>query len=371
MRTFVAALVFAAALAAQPQTSILGTVTEFKMPSLEIGLRPDDGAATYFKVSPDTEVLQVAPGQRDLSKAKKVRVTDLSLADRVLVTFVAGMPEARRIVLISATDISERNEAERLDWQKRGVSGTVTAVHGEEITLRTGSAQGPPEMTVTVMPKTMVRRYAPDSVKFADAQWSTIAGIAVGDQVRTKGNKSADGVRLTADDIVYGRFRGGIGAITAIDAETRKITIADLVTKKPLTIRVTGDTQLKEMPDFRGLFKGGAAHGAPSAGSPAVAQVVSDPKKLDVAKLLEMLPLTKFENLKVGGAVMVTSTWGTGSEVTATRIISNVNFLIETAEAAAAQSGTTAIDTIMAMHGGALSGVPGGPGGLSLPAIVP
>jgi hypothetical protein len=370
MRTFVLALACAAALVAQPQKSILGTVTEFKMSSLEIGLQPDDGAATYFKIWPNTEVLQVAPGERDLSGAKKVRVTDLSLADRVMVTFVAGMPEARRIVLISATDISKRNEAERLDWKKRGVSGTVTATHGEEITLRTGSVQGPPEIAVVVTPKTMVRRYAPDSVKFADAQWSTIAEIAVGDQVRTRGNQSEDGARLTAEDIVYGTFRSAIGMITAIDTEVHKIIIADLVTKKPLTIRVTDDTQLKEMPDFRGLFKNGGAggHGAPSPGSSPLAQAVSNPQKLDVAKLLEMLPLTKFETLKVGGAVMVTSTRGSSSDqVTATRIVSNVNFLIETAAAAAEQHGMSAVDAIAGMHGGAL----GGTGGLSLPAIVP
>jgi uncharacterized protein DUF5666 len=363
MRVFVVALAFAAALVAQTQKSILGTVTEFKVSSFEFGLQPDSGTATYFKVSPDTEVLQVEPGERDLSKAKKVRLTDLSLADRVMVTFVAGMPEARRIVLISATDISKRNEAERLDWRKRGVNGTVTAIHGDEITLRTGSVQGPPEITVIVTPKTMVRRYAPDSVKFADAQWSTIAEIAVGDQVRTRGNQSADRARLTAEDIVYGTFRTAIGAITAIDTEARTITIADLVTKKPMTIRVTGDTQLKEMPDFRGLFKNSGA-----GGHSPVAQAVSDPHKLDVAKLLEMLPLTKFETLKVGGAVMVTSTRGSSSgEVTATRIIGNVNFMIETAEAAAAEHGMTTIDTIAAMHGGAM----GGSGGLSLPAIVP
>jgi hypothetical protein len=370
MRTFVIALAFAAALVAQSQKSILGTVTEFKMSSLEIGLQPDNGAAMSFKVSPDTKVLQVEPGERDLSRAKTVRVTDLSLADRVLVTFVPGMSEARRIVLISATEISKRSEAERLDWQKRGVNGTVTAVHGEEIILRTGSVQGPPEVTVVVTPKTQVRRYAPDSVKFADAQWSTIADIAVGDQVRTRGNKSADGARLTAEDIVYGTFRSAIGAITAIDPEARKVTIADLVTKKPLTISVAGDTQLKEMPDFRGLFKNGGAggHGAPSPVSSPLAQAVSDPRKLDVAKLLEMLPLTKFETLKVGGAVMVSGTRGWSSDqVTATRIISNVNFVIETSAAEAEQRGMTTIDTITAMHGGAM----GGSGGLSLPAIVP
>ena len=369
MRSLIVWMAFAAALGAQPQKSILGTVTEFKMQSLEIGLQPDQGATTYFKVSSDTEVVQVAPGERNLSKAKKVRLTDLSLADRVMVTFAAGMPEARRIVLISATDISKRNEAERLDWQKRGVTGTVTAIHGGEVTLRTGSVQGPAEVTVAMTPKTAVRRYAPDSVKFADAEWSTIGEMAVGDQVRTRGERSSDGARLTAEDVVYGTFRSAIGAITGVDAEARQITIDDLVSKKPLTIRVTADTQLKEMPDFRGLFKngGGAEHGAPAGGSTPITQAVSDPQKLDVAKLIEMLPLTKFEALKVGVAVMVSSTHGQSSDqVTATRVIGNVNFLIEMAQAAAQQNGMTTMETIAAMHGGAM----GGAQGLSLPGIV-
>lgn len=356
MRTvLVAAIAFISAIAGQSQKSIVGTVTGFRTASLEIGLQPDRGAPTYFKVSADTEVLQAEPGQRDLSKAKKVRITDLSPADRVLVTFVAGMPEARRIVLISAADISKRNEAERLDWQKRGVSGAVTAIHGDEITLRTGSMEGPPEITVVVTPKTLVRRYAPDSVKFADTQWSAITDIAVGDQARTRGSRSGDGARLTAEDIVYGTFRSAIGAITAIDTEGRKITIADLVTKKPLTVRITADTQLKEMPDFRGMYQNGRGSG-------------HDAQKLDIQKLLQMLPLTTFDTLKIGGAVMVSSTRGASSEeVTATRVITNVNFLIETASAEAERRGMSAVDFIIGMHGGAL----GGSEGLNLPAIVP
>jgi len=369
MRIIAFALAFAAALVAQSQKSVLGTLTEFKMSSLEFGLQPDEGPLTYFSVSSDTDVLQIEPGERDLSRAKRVRVTDLTITDRVMVTFVAGMAEARRIVLVSASDISKRNEAERLDWQKRGVLGTVTAIHGDEISVRTRAIQGPPEIVVAVTPATKVRRYAPDSVKFVDAQASTIADMAAGDQVRTRGNRTSDGARMTAEDVVYGTFRSGIGEITAIDTEARKITISDLVTKKPMIILVTADTQLKEMPDFRGMFKngGGGGHSAPAPGSTPMAQAVSDPQKLDLVKLLEMLPLTKFEALKVGGAVMVTSTRGSsGDQVTATRIISNVNFLIETAAAEGERHGMTTMETIMAMHGGAMSG----PGGLSLPAIV-
>ena len=371
-REFLCAAGVAGALAAQaaPPKSILGTVTEFRMASLEIGIKPDNGAPVFLKISTETEVVQIEPGERDLSKAKPVRVTDLALSDRVLVSFAAGMTEARRIVLISATDIAKRNEAERLDWQKRGISGTVTAVNGGEITLQMRTLQGPPAIAVAITKKTTIRRYAPDSVKFADAAWSGIAEIAVGDQVRTRGQKSEDGTKLTAEDLVFGTFLTRIGAITAIDREASKITIDDLVTKRPAVIRVTADTQLKSLPDFRAMFgRPKPAGGGDSHGSAAPAPAGMDAGKLDVAKLLESIPATKFENLKVGGAVMVSSTRGSKSdEVTAIRIIANADFLIETAkEAAAAHAGMSTVDAISRMHGGAM----GGPGGFSLPAMVP
>src|SRR5260370_12504015 len=276
-----------------------------------------------------------------------------------MVSFVSGMKEARRIVLISATDIEKRNETERLDWQKRGISGIVTAKNGDEITLQMRTPQGPPEIAVAITTKTTIRRYTPDSVKFADAEWSNIAEIAVGDQVRARGRKSEDGTKLAAEDLVFGTFLSRIGTVTAIDREASRFTIDDLVTKKTVTIRVVGGTQMKAMPDFRAMFGGGKAHAMPSG---------MDAGKLDVAKLLASLAAAQFGDLKVGGAVMVSSTRGSKSdEVTAIRIITNADFLIESAQSAATTQGMSAVDVISRMHGGAM----GGPTGLSLPAMLP
>ena len=86
-----------------------------------------------------------------------------------MVSFVAGMPEARRIVLISSRDIAKRNEAEKLDWKTRGISGIATSQKGSEITVEIRTPQGAHTAIVTVTEKTKIRRYAPDSVKFSDA----------------------------------------------------------------------------------------------------------------------------------------------------------------------------------------------------------
>jgi hypothetical protein len=46
---------------------------------------------------------------------------------------------------------------------------------------------------------TVIRRYAPDSVKFDDAKPGTLQQIHSGDQVRARGDRSADGSELSAE----------------------------------------------------------------------------------------------------------------------------------------------------------------------------
>ena len=70
--------------------------------------------------------------------------------------------------------------------------------------------------------QTTVRRYAPDSVKFADAQPASSADIAVVDQLRARGDRSADGGRLTAQDVVFGTFRTTLGTEEGIDRRIRR-----------------------------------------------------------------------------------------------------------------------------------------------------
>ena len=79
----------------------------------------------------------------------------------------------------------------------------------------------------------VIRRYAPDSVKFADAKESTLAEIKVGDQVRARGDKSdgrnqdegrRDCLRQFQDDRGDGGFdRRGESQMTVKDLDTKKL----------------------------------------------------------------------------------------------------------------------------------------------------
>ena len=339
-------------LSAQTQKTVSGTVTEFK--ALEIEVQADNGEAVYVKFGPDTQVVTVVPGESDLGKAKPAAITDIVLGDRVMASFVSGLIPARRVVLITRRDIAKRNDAERQDWKTRGINGVVSAVQGDLILLELRTPQGAHTVTVTVNAKTKIRRYAPDSVRFADAVASSVAEIAKGDQLQARGQKSEDQASVTAEDVVFGTFLTKLGTVTAVNPESGEIQIQEAVTGKPLTIHISAASQLKMMPDMRAMFVK-APPGGPDNHAPEPAG------RFDLQQALERLPLATLHDLKVGGGVLFTSTRGVKSdELTAIMLLANADFFIQMAQAPAGMS------AIGQLHGGML----GGPAGISLPTMI-
>uniref|UniRef100_Q01R03 DUF5666 domain-containing protein n=1 Tax=Solibacter usitatus (strain Ellin6076) TaxID=234267 RepID=Q01R03_SOLUE len=360
-RILFGAAIFVAALGAQSQKSVSGTVTGFK--SLEIGIRTDAAEAASIRFGPETQVVTVVPGERDLSKANPAAVTDIVLGDRIMATYVAGLTEARRVVLITGRDIAKRNEAERQDWKTRGISGIVTAVNGDQILLELRTPEGAHTVTVTVDARTKIRRYAPDTVRFVDAVWSSTAEISKGDQLQTRGAKSEGDTKIAAEDVVFGTFVTKLGTITAINRETGEVQIQEVPAKQPWTIHLAAASQIKMMPDMRAMLFGAKStdHStAPPAQEPA--------GRFDLQRALEKLPAGKIDDLKVGGGVMITSTKGAKTnELTAILMLANADFFVAMAKGAANDpGGATGMEAIGKIHGGML----GGAGGISLPTMI-
>jgi hypothetical protein len=346
-----------------PTKSVVGTVSLFKAETAEIEIKPDNGAAVALKVTGDTIAQKVAPGVTDLKKAESIKVTDVALGDRVLATPEPGTSNLRRIVVMSATDIVKKNEADRMDWTRRGVTGVVAAKSGNDVTLKIRTLAGESQAVVTVTDTTTFKRYAPDSVKFAEARSSKLSEIGVGDQVRARGVKSEDGLKVTAEDVVFGTFVTKAGTITAVNAETRELTVKDLANNKPLVIRVTTDSQIKKMPDMGAMMGGmmgrggmppggappaGAARGGMPAGGPGPG-MGGGGRGMDINAMLERMPLSKLEDLKAGETIVVSSTKGAKSnEVTAIMMLANADNILRMI---AAQSG-----------GGRGAGMPGAGG---------
>jgi hypothetical protein len=193
-------------------------------------------------------------------------------------------------------------------------------------------------MTVTVDDKTAVRRYNSDSVKFADAKISKLDEVSIGDQLRARGVKSEDGLKVTAEEVVFGTFVTKAGTITAIDPVTKEVTVAELGSNKPLTIKFTADSQIKKMPDMMGMMAAGrgATPGSPMSppmGPPAGASGGPTAGHMpDMAQMLEHALAARLDELKAGEKIVVSSTKGAKpDEITAIMLLGNAGVLIQMA----------------------------------------
>lgn len=184
---------------------LLGTVTSISGDT--IAVKSDAGVVATISVNDTTRIVRTAPGQKDLSGATPIQVKDLAVGDRVLVRATPGTAEntytAQAVIAMKQTDIAQKQQQEREEWQKRGVGGIVTSVDAASGTIVVTA--GTRTYTIHTTPKTIVRRYAPDSVKFDDAKVSTLDQIKPGDQLRARGIATPTGLKLPPMRLLPGR----------------------------------------------------------------------------------------------------------------------------------------------------------------------
>jgi hypothetical protein len=119
---------------------------------------------------------------------------------------------------------------------------------GGLISITTPSLREKKTVAVHVTKDTILRRYAPGSVKFDDAKPAPLGEIRPGDQLRARGQKNTDGSELTAQEIVSGSFRNISGMISSLDGAQSTITVHDLATQKNVTVKITSESQLRKLP---------------------------------------------------------------------------------------------------------------------------
>src|SRR5215831_19332274 len=109
----IAGLVFAQATV---PSRFVGTITEIKVDTAEIVVKPDNGSPVTAKLTSDTATERVEPGAKDLKGVQPMKASDIAVGDRVLVVMMPDLVVLRRIVVMSASDITKKNDADRLDW---------------------------------------------------------------------------------------------------------------------------------------------------------------------------------------------------------------------------------------------------------------
>ena len=219
-----------------------------------ITLTPDSGPEVNVLVQPTTRLLRIAPGEKNLKNATPLQLPDLQVGDRILVGGQASDDAksiaAATIVVMARTDLEARHQQELQDWQKRGMGGLVTSVDpaAGTVTISVSNLMGKKSIVVRTSKDTVIRRYAPDSVKFEDAKPSSLQQIQPGDQLRARGDRNADFTELNAEEIVTGVFRNVVGTISSVDASSGDIGVQDVLTKKVVMVKVAATSELHKLP---------------------------------------------------------------------------------------------------------------------------
>jgi co-chaperonin GroES (HSP10) len=335
-----------------------------------ITLTPDSGPDVNVTTQATTRILRIAPGEKDLKNATPIQLQDLQIGDRILVAGKASDDNlslvASTVVVMKHSDIEAHHQQDLQDWQKRGVGGLVSAVDpaAGTVTISLTTFSGKKNIVIHASSTVVIRRYAPDSVKFDDAKPATLQEIHPGDQVRARGDRNPDGTELAAEEIVSGSFRNVAGTVNSVDASSSTLSVQDLLSKKAVVIKITADSQLRKFPPemaqriamrLKGATPGAtpaaASSAAPSGGStngqtapPAVpaggtgtsgngagARPGGAP---DFQQMLNRMPAVLLADLHKGDAVMIVSTEGTAGVGTAITLLSGVEPILQAAPTA-------------------------------------
>src|SRR4030081_210224 len=66
----------------------VGTVSEIKVDTAEIVVKPDNAPAVTTKLTSDTSSERIEPGAKDLKTAQPMKASDIAVGDRVLVVLL-------------------------------------------------------------------------------------------------------------------------------------------------------------------------------------------------------------------------------------------------------------------------------------------
>jgi hypothetical protein len=353
----------------------VGTIKSIQADSITIAAA--SGGEVTAKLMASTKILRVLPGEKNLKNATALQPQDLQLGDGVRVRGQASADghtiAALEVIVVKQADVAARQQQDRDDWQKRGVGGLVTYVDAAAgtITISSGGTGANWSIAIHIAKDTILRRYAPDSVKFDDAKPALVDQIKVGDQLRARGTRNPDGSEVSAEEVVTGAFRNIAGTIKAIDASNSTMTVQDAIRKSAVVVKVSLDSQMKKLPAemaqriamrLKSTAGGGsgdqpAANGqvqsttgqGAAAGTGGIRPGMESPaahgpggngnSPPDLQRLLSRLPNSTLADLQKGDAVMIVSTEGGDSgTVTAITLLAGVDAILTAAPNRSASS---------------------------------
>ena len=335
---------------------VVGVVTSVDKANNQIAVKADTGDARAIVVSSTSSLLRLPPGEASAEKAVKITLDEIAVGDRVFARGAAigdgKSIEARQVVVTGAVaSPTAQGQQQREDFQQRGMVGRIATVDQQkkEITLQPRGRDNVTPATIVVTDATRVFRYAPDSLNIAHASRSSLSQMRVGDQVRALGERSADGTRFTASEIIGGAMTRLGGEVVAVDPAKNEVTVKNNQGK---TVTVT----VGERSSLRRVTAEVAASFAARPGRPGAGQEGRPRERRErpagangearrprgtgegrparggrgLQEMLEQLPAITLGDLKKGDAIFVSGSEGAdASKVTAIMLITGDASIME------------------------------------------
>ena len=345
------AVVMAFALTAFAQTTaapdrVVGVVTAVDKATNQITVKADTGETKVVVVSSTSALLRMPPGETAAQKALKISLEEVAAGDRLFArgafTGDGKALEARQVVVSSAAATSAQAQPQETNPRGRPMAGRIARVdvNKKEITLQPRGREGVTAPTIVVSDATRFFRYAPDSMDIKHASHSSLSQMREGDQVRALGERSEDGTRFTATEVIAGSMTRTIGEVVSVNADRKELTVKNNQ-GQTITVAIGDRSTLRRVtPEVAATFatrpgRGEGQQGRPNdrgerrerpAGETGEARRGGGGRAgrggRGFQQILEGLPAISLTELKKGDAVFVSGSEGSdASRMTAIMLI--------------------------------------------------
>jgi hypothetical protein len=335
------------------QGRVVGVVTSVDKASIQVAIKTDTGETNVVVVAGSSSLLRLPPGETSAQKAVKITLEEIAVGDRLFArgnTVADGKTlEARQVVVTAAAAAPvAQDQQQRDDFRQRGMVGRIATIDQQkkEISLQPRGRENVTPATIVVTDATRVFRYAPDSLNISHASRSSLSQMRVGDQLRALGERSTDGTRFTATEIIAGSMTRTGGQVVAVDPARNELTIKNNQ-GQTVTVAVGERSSLRRItPEVAASFAsrpgraGSGQEGRPRerrerpAGANGGARRGAEGRPSRGGRgfqdMLEGLPAITLSDLKKGDSVFISGSEGAdASRVTAIMLITGDSTVME------------------------------------------
>jgi hypothetical protein len=312
------------------QTRLVGQVEAANTAGGEFTIKTDDGRTVTLKTEERASLLRIPPGETNTQSATKIGLAEVVVGDRIFARGALSADgrsfTARQLVVANQQAVAQTQNAQREDWQRRGIVGRIEAINAEkkEITVRArqrgSEGGGAQSLIIDASGKVKFMRNAPDSSRSQDAVASSFADLRVGDQLRARGERTPDGTRFTAEEIITSNIQRTGGTVQSVNPAANEVVIRNEQTGQTQTIvigqrsllrRITPEvaSQMAERRAQASARRGAGEGGnRPNGGDGAERRRPGGGGNRGggLQEMMQNLPAVTLSELKKGDVVMVT-----------------------------------------------------------------